>query len=105
MESFRQNRERARGVACRPEQRNSSWLEVGHLFPALAGLVCTLLAAACSVAQSCPTLWDPRDCSQPGFSVHGIFQARILERGASPSSRGFSRPSDGTCTSCRWIIY
>ena len=31
------------------------------------------------VAQSCPTLSDPRDCSPPGFSVHGIFQARVLE--------------------------
>ena len=29
--------------------------------------------------QSCPTLWDPMDCSRPGSSVHGIFQARILE--------------------------
>ena len=29
--------------------------------------------------QSCPTLSDPMDCSPPGFSVHGIFQARILE--------------------------
>ena len=32
-----------------------------------------------SVAQSCLTLCDPMDCSQPGSSVHGIFQARILE--------------------------
>ena len=32
-----------------------------------------------SVAQSCPTLHDPMDCSLPGSSVHGIFQARILE--------------------------
>ena len=31
------------------------------------------------VAQSCPTLWDPMDCSPPGSSVHGIFQAWILE--------------------------
>ena len=31
------------------------------------------------VAQSCPTLWDPTDCSPPGFSVHGILQAKILE--------------------------
>ena len=31
------------------------------------------------VAQSCPTLCDPRDCSPPSFSVHGILQARILE--------------------------
>jgi len=31
------------------------------------------------VAQSCPTLSDPMDCSPPGLSVHGIFQARVLE--------------------------
>jgi len=31
------------------------------------------------VAQSCPTLCNPMDCSPPGSSVHGIFQARILE--------------------------
>ena len=34
------------------------------------------------VAQSCPTLSDPMDCSLPGSSVHGIFQARGLEWGA-----------------------
>ena len=33
----------------------------------------------CSVAQSCLTLCDPTDCSLPGSSLHGIFQARILE--------------------------
>ena len=33
-------------------------------------------------AQSCPTLSDPMDCSLPGSSVHGIFQARVLEWGA-----------------------
>ena len=32
--------------------------------------------------QSCPTLSDPMDCSLPGSSVHGIFQARVLEWGA-----------------------
>ena len=31
------------------------------------------------VAQSCPNLGDPMDCSLPGSSVHGIFQARVLE--------------------------
>ena len=31
------------------------------------------------VAQLCPTLCDPMDCSSPGSSIHGIFQARILE--------------------------
>ena len=34
------------------------------------------------VAQLCPTLYDPMDCSPPGSSVHGIFQARVLEWGA-----------------------
>ena len=34
------------------------------------------------VDQSCPTLRDPMDCSLPGSSVHGIFQARVLEWGA-----------------------
>ena len=34
------------------------------------------------VAQSCPTLSDPMNCSLPGSSVHGIFQARVLEWGA-----------------------
>ena len=34
------------------------------------------------VAQSCLTLSDPMDCSLPGFSVHGVFQARVLEWGA-----------------------
>ena len=31
------------------------------------------------IAQSCPTLSDPTDCSPPGSSIHGIFQARVLE--------------------------
>ena len=34
------------------------------------------------VAQSCPTLYDPMDCSLPVSSIHGIFQARVLEWGA-----------------------
>ena len=37
-------------------------------------------------AQSCPTLSDPMDCSLPGSSVHGIFQARVLEWVTMPSS-------------------
>ena len=39
------------------------------------------------VAQLCPTLCDPMDCSLPGSSVHGIFQARVLEWGAISFSR------------------
>ena len=40
-------------------------------------------AAAAKSLQSCPTLCDPRDGSPPGSSVHGIFQARVLEWGAT----------------------
>ena len=40
------------------------------------------LKSESEVAQLCPTLSDPMDCSLPGFSVHGIFQARVLEWGA-----------------------
>ena len=40
------------------------------------------------VAQSCLTLRDPMDCSLPGSSVHGIFQARVLEWGAIAFSAG-----------------
>ena len=46
------------------------------------------------------TLWDPMDCSPPGFSVHGILQARIVEWAAMPSSRGSSRPRDWIDVSC-----
>ena len=42
------------------------------------------------VAQSCPTLSDPMDCSLPGSSVHGIFQARVLEWGAIAFSLSLS---------------
>ena len=61
------------------------------------------------VAQSCPTLCDPMDCSLPGSSVHGIFQARELEWGAISFSRGSSWPRDRTWISCiagrRFIVW
>ena len=44
------------------------------------------------VAQSCLTLCSPMDCSSPGFSVHGILQARILEWVAIPFSRDLPKP-------------
>ena len=52
------------------------------------------------VAQSCPTLCDPVDCSLPGSSLHGILQARVLEWGAIAFSRGSSWPRDWTRVSC-----
>ena len=68
--------------------------------------MCTLLCvhilvfAKCEwvseVPQACPTLCDPMDCSPPGSSVHGIFEARILERVAISFSRRASWPRDWT---------
>ena len=58
----------------------------------------------CSVCvlgtQSWLPLCNPMDCSQPGFSVYGIFQARILEWVAIPFSMGSSQSRDGTWVSC-----
>ena len=45
-------------------------------------LQCMKVKSESEVAQSCPTPRDPMDCSLPGSSVHGIFQARVLEWGA-----------------------
>ena len=44
--------------------------------------------------QSCPNLCNPKECSLPGSSAHGILQARILEGVAMPSSRGSPLPRD-----------
>ena len=62
-----------------------------------------------SAVQSCPILCNLVDCSPPGSSVCGIFQARILEQIAISSTRGSSWPRDRTCISCvfcigRWIL-
>ena len=52
------------------------------------------------VAHSCPILCYPMDCSLPGFSVHGILQARILGWVAIPFFRGSSWPRNQTQVSC-----
>ena len=54
----------------------------------------------CACAQSCLTLCDSMDCSPPDDSVHGIFQARILEWVAISYSRGSPLPRDWTRISC-----
>ena len=76
-----------------------------HDFPSSPVLACSW--RACVLSQSCPTLWDPMDCSPPGSSVHRILQARILEWAATPSSRGSSWLRDRTCVSCigRQFLY
>ena len=52
------------------------------------------------VAHSGPTLCESMDCSPPGFSIHGILQASILEWVAIPFSRGSSQPRNQTRVSC-----
>ena len=50
------------------------------MFSAVSGVSVSISSVQfSSVAQSCPTLHDPMDCSPPASSVHGIFQARLLE--------------------------
>ena len=61
-------------------------------------LVITLVSLS-EVAQSCLTLCDPMDCSLPGSSVHGIFQAILLEWIAISFSRRSSQPRDQTWVS------
>ena len=53
-------------------------------------LQCMKVKSESEVAQLCPTLSDPMDCSPPGFSAHGIFQARVLEWGAIAFSKLYS---------------
>ena len=69
----------------------------------LAWVLCMVVV----VVQSCLTLCNPMDYSLPGFSVHGIFQARILEWVAISFSRGFF-PTQGLnlgILHCRQILY
>ena len=63
--------------------------------------ICSHVYTHVRCAQSCLTLCDPMDYSQPDSSVHGIFQARILEWVAISYSKGFSRPRDRTQVS--WV--
>ena len=78
--------------------------------PLLPWSTITHLSCVCVHIQSCPTLCNPTDCSPPGSSVHGIFQASIMRQVAITSSMGSSWPRDWTCFSCvscigRWILY
>ena len=57
------------------------------------------------VSQSCLTLSDPMDCSLPGSSIHGIFQARVLEWGAIAFSRVHEQVDAylGVCCVFTWV--
>ena len=68
-------------------------------------LQCIKVKSESEVAQSCPTLSDPMDCSLPGSSVHGIFQARVLEWGAiafSESNGYFALICFSNCSWRHW---
>ena len=70
---------------------------LGNWYPSLPTL-CSYVILVCCVKSlhSCLTPCDPMNCSPPGSCVHGIFQARILEWAAMPSSRGSPQPRDQT---------
>ena len=74
------------GVSRRPGQFRSQ-LESAEGLLTLKPGTCTVKSIEVLVAQFCPTLCDPMDCSLSGSSVHGNLQARILEWVAMPSSR------------------
>ena len=56
------------------------------------------------VAQSCLTFSDPMDCSLPGSSIHGIFQARVLEWGAIAFSLSVSTPLQKKKKKCQFKL-
>ena len=91
-----------------PSPGNTSWLHSQQLLTLTSAdisacplkLTCTnSLIPKCVRAQLCPTLCNPLNCSWPGSSIHGIFQARILAWSAIFFSRRSSPPRDRTRTS------
>ena len=74
------------------------WGHFKKLLSFLGYLKCTreVFFCYCLVFQSCPALCNSMDCSLPGSSIHGIFQARVLKWAVIYSSRGSSRPRDQT---------
>ena len=76
------------------KSENNCWQESGEIL--------TFIHCGCTCAQSvqsCRPLCGPMDWSPQDSSVHGIFQARVLEWVSVSSSRGFSPPRDWTCVS------
>ena len=67
-------------------------------------LQCMKVKSESEVAQSSPTLNDPMDCSLPGFSVHGIFQAKALEWGAIAFQKKLKKAEEGPQTPQRDIL-
>ena len=96
------------GVAWHFLLQRKTTATLDQIIPVLEVYLQTLvyMKSESEVAQSCPTLCNSMDCSLPLSSVHGIFQARVLEWVAISFSRGSSQPRDGTWVSCivsRWV--
>ena len=72
----------------------SFWPSASLLLPTIPSL--EVITSTSEVAQSCPPLCDPVNCSLPGSSIHGILQARVLEWVAISFSRESSLPRDWT---------
>ena len=79
-------------VSSQPRNR----CQVSHI----AGGFFISICCYCLVAKSCQTLCNPMNCSLPGFSIHGILQARILKWVDISFSRGSSQPRDQTQVPC-----
>ena len=65
-----------------------------------------LCAVLCLVSQSCPTLWDPMDCSPPGASMHGDIPGKNTEVGCHAVLQGIFaiQGSNPGLLHCRWIL-
>ena len=70
----------------------------------LSIIVLSLKVAAAKLLQSCLTLCDPMDCSSPGFSIHGILQARTLERVAISFSNAWKWKVKVKSLSRVWLL-
>ena len=95
----------SRGSQSRVKRRNKRWRwgwseEKGGIVAEVEGRVLGLALSMRAQSVSHSWLCNPLDSSPPGSSVYGVFQARILEWVATPSSRGSSWPREWTLVSC-----
>ena len=88
-----------KGISTINEAEADVFLEFSFFFYDPTDVGNLISQCVCVCAQSCPTLCGLMNGSPPGSSVHGIFQARILDWGAIPFSRGTSQPRDRTWVS------
>ena len=93
MKQTRRQREQNSGYQW--ERWFGGWAKWVKAVNCLGVCVCVCVCARAHT-QSCPTLWDPKDCIPPGILSIGILQAGILEWVAIPSSRESSQPRDWT---------